>query len=246
MNFKTFQKSIKEICDDNKLILRDKLSDDSYIASIMDPDDSKNNVLNLSAKDGDVNTYVVTNDGDEIEKFNKSGDYNDAEYLEFAMDSIDSFKILSGIDPDDTDDNGDPILNEDEDQENNQFSGIADGLNTIKLAQKKVADQLRELSELSDDPEVIAIVMDLSNNAYSAVLDIEAAVDSYNEIMEIPDEEDEDLDEAIEDTNAKIEESRNRIKIAESVIAMRKMSKSGLIESQDFKRFESLINEIFD
>lgn len=243
MDYKRLQKNVKDICDQNGLILSDELSEDSYIATIMDSDQEKNNALNISAGENGIETSVVTSDGDEVEKFTKDGDFNDGEGLEFVMDSIDSFKILSGIDPNETDENGNPILNEDEDM-SDEFSGIVDGLSKIKLDQKRIADKLRDLSKLSDDPEVIAIVMDLANNSYSAILDMEAAIDSYNEIMEIPEEDEEDLDDVIEESEKKITEARCRIDIAKSVMAMRSLNKSGIISDENLKVFESVCREI--
>lgn len=237
------QKNVKDLCDQNGLILSDKLSEDSYIATIMDSDQEKNNALNISAGENGIETSVVTSDGNEVEKFTKDGDFNDDEGLEFVMDSIDSFQILSGIDPDETDDNGNPILNEDEDV-TDEFSGIVDGLNKIKLDQKRIADRLRDLSKLSDDPEIIAIVMDLSNNSYSAVLDMEAAIDSYNEIMNVPEEDNPD-EEVIEESERKVYEARNRIDIAKSVMAVKSLNRLGTISDKYCKAYEDVCRQIF-
>ena len=244
MNYKVLQKSVKEICDENGMFLSDNLKDDSYMATVMDSEESKNNALNILANSNGIETSVISTDGNEIEKFTKTGDFNDDEGLEFIIDSIDSFSIMSGIEPDDTDQNGNPILNEDESKES-KFSGIVDGLNTIILDQKRTADNLRDLSELSDDPEVIAIIMDLANNSYASVLDMEAAIDSYNEIMEIPDIED-DESEIDESIDMKIEESRHRVKIAESLISARSLNKLGIISDDNLEMLEESLRQIFD
>lgn len=245
MDYKRLQKNVQDICNQNNLILSDELNEDSYIATIMDSDQEKNNALNISAGENGIETSVVTSNGDEVEKFSKDGEFNDDEGLEFVMDSIDSFQILSGIDPKETDDEGNPILNEDEDV-TDEFSGIVDGLNKIKLDQKRIADKLRDLSKLSDDPEVIAIIMDLSNNSYSAILDMEAAIDSYNEIMEIPEEDESEDEEITEESKKRVCEAKNRVDVARSVMAVKELNKSGVISDEDCKAYEDVCRRMFD
>ena len=239
MNLKTFQKSIKEICDENNFILSDELGENSYTASIMDSDNSKDNVLNLFVDDNKIETYVTTSDGDEIEKFVKDDDFNDDEGLEFAMDSIDSFKVLSGIDPNniEKDENGNPILNEDENHKD-----IVSGLDKIKMGIKSSADSLIDLSKISNNPEIISIIVDLANNAYALVLDIESAVDSYYEIQE---QDIEDSQEERENLQDEIDESKERIKIAKAQLSMKNLLKKGTISKESYNEFEHLLTKIF-
>lgn len=239
MNLKTFQKSIKEICDENNFILSDELTENSYTASIMDSDDSKDNVLNLFVDDNKIETYVTTSDGDEIEKFVKDDDFNDDEGLEFAMDSIDSFKVLSGIDPDniEEDENGNPILNEDENHRD-----VVSGLDKIKMGIKSSADSLIDLSKISNDPEIISIIVDLANNAYALVLDIESAVDSYYEIQE---QDIEDSQEERENLQDEIDESKERIKIAKAQLSMKNLFRKGIISKENYNEFDQLLTRIF-
>lgn len=239
MNLKTFQKSIKEICDENNFILSDELTENSYTASIMDSDDSKDNVLNLFVDDNKIETYVTTSDGDEIEKFVKDDDFNDDEGLEFAMDSIDSFKVLSGIDPDniESDENGNPILNEDENHRD-----VVSGLDKIKMGIKSSADSLIDLSKISNNPEIISIIVDLANNAYALVLDIESAVDSYYEIQE---QDIEDSQEERENLQDEIDESKERIKIAKAQLSMKNLFRKGIISKENYNEFDQLLTRIF-
>lgn len=239
MNLKTFQKSIKEICDENNFILSDELTENSYTASIMDSDDSKDNVLNLFVDDNKIETYVTTSDGDEIEKFVKDDDFNDDEGLEFAMDSIDSFKVLSGIDPDniESDENGNPILNEDENHRD-----VVSGLDKIKMGIKSSADSLIDLSKISNNPEIISIIVDLANNAYALVLDIESAVDSYYEIQE---QDIEDSQEERENLQDEIDESKERIKIAKAQLSMKNLFRKGVISKENYNEFDQLLTRIF-
>ena len=239
MNLKTFQKSIKEICDENNFILSDELTENSYTASIMDSDDSKDNVLNLFVDDNKIETYVTTSDGDEIEKFVKDDDFNDDEGLEFAMDSIDSFKVLSGIDPDniEEDENGNPILNEDENHRD-----VVSGLDKIKMGIKSSADSLIDLSKISNNPEIISIIVDLANNAYALVLDIESAVDSYYEIQE---QDIEDSQEERENLQDEIDESKERIKIAKAQLSMKNLFRKGIISKENYNEFDQLLTRIF-
>lgn len=238
-NYKTFQKSIKEICDENNLILSDELGDNSYTASIMDSGESKDNVLNLFADDNKIETYITTSDGDEIEKFIKDGEFNDDEGLEFAMDSIDSFKVLSGIDPNnvETDNNGSPILNEDE-----EHRDIVSGLDKVQATIKSAADNLIELSKLSNNPEITSIIIDLANNAYSLVLDLESSVESYYEIQE---QDLEDSQEEHEKLDDEIEENKERIKIAKAHISMKNLVKKNIVSEEDYHDFENLMTKIF-
>lgn len=238
-NYKTFQKSIKEICDENNLILSDELGDNSYTASIMDSGESKDNVLNLFADDNKIETYITTSDGDEIEKFIKDGEFNDDEGLEFAMDSIDSFKVLSGIDPNnvETDNNGSPILNEDE-----EHRDIVSGLDKVQATIKSAADNLIELSKLSNNPEITSIIIDLANNAYSLVLDLESSVESYYEIQE---QDLEDSQEEHEKLDDEIEENKERIKIAKAQISMKNLVKKNIVSEEDYHDFENLMTKIF-
>lgn len=239
MNLKTFQKSIKEICDENNFILSDELTENSYTASIMDSDDSKDNVLNLFVDDNKIETYVTTSDGDEIEKFVKDDDFNDDEGLEFAIDSIDSFKVLSGIDPDniEEDENGNPILNEDENHRD-----VVSGLDKIKMGIKSSADSLIDLSKISNNPEIISIIVDLANNAYALVLDIESAVDSYYEIQE---QDIEDSQEERENLQDEIDESKERIKIAKAQLSMKNLFRKGIISKENYNEFDQLLTRIF-
>lgn len=239
MNLKTFQKSIKEICDENNFILSDELTENSYTASIMDSDDSKDNVLNLFVDDNRIETYVTTSDGDEIEKFVKDDDFNDDEGLEFAMDSIDSFKVLSGIDPDniESDENGNPILNEDKNHRD-----VVSGLDKIKMGIKSSADSLIDLSKISNNPEIISIIVDLANNAYALILDIESAVDSYYEIQE---QDIEDSQEERENLQDEIDESKERIKIAKAQLSMKNLFRKGVISKENYNEFDQLLTRIF-
>ena len=239
MDLKSFQKNIKEICDENNLILSDELEEDSYVASIADSDETKNNVLNIYSDGSKIETYVTTSDGEEVEKFAKEGEFNDDEGLEFAMDSIDSFKVLSGIDPDniETDDNGNPILNEDE-----EHRDIISGLDRVKMTIKSAADSLLDLSKLSDNPEIISIIVDLANNAYALVLDIESAVDSYYEIQE---QDIEDSKEEREEAQNDVDEAKDRIKIAKAQLSMKNLANKNVISMESYHEFESLMTKIF-
>ena len=69
---------------------------------------------------------------------------------------------------------------------------IIEQLYVISERQQRVADMLKDLSDETDDVDIVALITSLSANAYEFAVDIEDTVDTYKEILE---DEMEELDD---------------------------------------------------
>lgn len=84
----------------------------------------------------------------------------------------------------DDDDNEDILL---EIEEESIYSNLPEGLRDTTAIASRLGDSLREISKLSEDTEMVKIIIDLANSAYALSLDIEDALETLIEL------EDDDL-----------------------------------------------------
>lgn len=141
----------------------------------------------------------------------------------------------------DGDDDTKDLLTEDDSSE---YSTIPGGLEEIKNKIQGIGDSLKELSNLSNSLEMISIIMDLANSAYALAIDVDDSIESYNEIMEVP--EDEELDPDVEGEESANESKKvmsAKLNIANSILSVRKIE--GLsVELRE--KFEEACKSLFE
>lgn len=71
---------------------------------------------------------------------------------------------------------------------------IIENLLEISKKQQRVSDMLKDLSDETDDVDIVALITSLSASGYELAIDIEDAVDTYKEILEDEMEELDDVD----------------------------------------------------
>lgn len=73
-----------------------------------------------------------------------------------------------------------------------EYTNLIDGLKDTYSKADALGNLLKSISDLTDDVEMKAIVLDIANSAYNLALDIKDAGDTYAELQQ---EEVEDLGE---------------------------------------------------
>lgn len=136
----------------------------------------------------------------EIEKSGETVESYDADFEDTAdldkkiSTAVDTYSTIASADyvPGEDDSEDDEILVEDpiDEPETGKYSNVPAGLLTVKDMAKKVGDELKAISDMTNDTEIIAIIMDLANSAFALALDIEDATDTYNELQGEESEED--------------------------------------------------------
>jgi len=189
-------KEFKEYCESNDFIIKESIEDESYVFSLTKSDENSDILINGIVSSDSVSLYITDDKGKVIDKMSENYE-NTTELLSYLKGALVTSNLLSG-ETGLVDDPEDDILTEDESSE---YSTIPGGLEEIKDKVKNIGDALKDLSGLSSSLEITSIVMDLANSAYALALDIDSSIESYNEIMEIPEEEDiEELDPDIDDS----------------------------------------------
>lgn len=232
MSNKSFDSLIKK-CEKRNLCIGENIVDDTYRATIMHKE-NKDISLNIELTESKFSAFVFSsnkNDEADILESLEVDITSDDDINKSVDDSINTFDVIKDIDPDD-------ILTENEEDDND--TDIISGLNSIKDNLKASADKLKNLSDLSDNVEIISIIMDLSNNAYSLILDIDSAIESYNEILEIPEDE-----EDIDDKESSVEESKARINVANAMMSVNTACKLGVISESKCNNFIKACKNLF-
>lgn len=78
---------------------------------------------------------------------------------------------------DSSDDEDNDILTEESD-----YTSIPAGLMSIKDEIKAIGDKLKSVSGMTNDVEMIAVIIDLANSAYALALDVEDSIETYNDL----------------------------------------------------------------
>lgn len=236
-------KELSDYCDDNNLILKEEIDDGNYICSITDKDCDHNNMLNCMISDDDnLQLFIVNSDGKIIDTI-ENGECSD-DILESIQSCVD---VMNTLDDGDGLDGRKLILNEDgddevvEDSSEESTGNIVDTLNSCKFNLKDIADKIKNASDYTDDAEIASVIVDLASNAYSLILDIESAIETYNESQGIDSE-----DDSIEEESLSLaEETKSRLKVMESVSAMLALSKFGKVSKESYNEYMDVCNKIF-
>lgn len=230
----------KSYCEDNGFIIEESIDDGSYVFSLTKSEEGSDILINGIVTKDDVTLYITDDNGKVIDKISENYD-NEDELLSYLKGTLVTSNLLSGetglID-------GDEILTEDSEESDSEYSTIPGGLEEIKNKIQNIGDLLKDLSELSNSLEIISIVMDLANSAYSFALDIDDSIATYNEIMEIP-EEPEELDPDIDGEDTETESKKvaeAKLSVAKAMLLVRGMN----LGENKVKRFENFCKSLFD
>ena len=82
--------------------------------------------------------------------------------------------------------------------------------------------------------------MDLANSAYGLALDLEEAIDTYNELIA------EDSEEVDGEAEESVNEANCRVQVARSVLAIRSLVKAGIISDKYQEEYESLCRKLLN
>lgn len=160
-------------------IVKEAVKNNKYIAVIK----NENSITSLRTviSENKINVTISRN-GKVLEKY--SNDYETDNDIDREMktaictynelDDIEDFEI-------DSDEDEEIVLTEEE-PEGSKFTSIEMGLTSIKDAIKSVADDTKEISDMTSDVEMITVIMDIANDLYSSVLDVEDALETYKEL----------------------------------------------------------------
>lgn len=192
----TFEKIIKdgtyeefkEYCESNDFIITESVEDNSYVFSLIKSEEDSNILINGIVTDTSIALYITDEDGNIIDKISEDYD-NDSELLSYLKGALVTSNLLSGETGLIDDEDDEEILTEDGEESGSEYSTIPGGLEEIKNKVQGIGDSLKELSGLSNSLDITSIIMELANSAYSLALDIDSSIESYNEIMEIPEED---------------------------------------------------------
>lgn len=231
----------KEYCKSNGFIIEESIEDNSYIFSLTKSEEDTNILINGIVTEDTISLYITDDEGNVIDKISENYD-NDEERLSYLKGALVTSNLLSGetglIDDPEND-----ILTEDDDSES-EYSTIPGGLEEIKNKVQNIGDSLKDLSDLSNSLEITSIVMDLANSAYSLAIDIDDSIESYNDIMEIPEETDEELDPDVNESYSN--ESRKvlnaKLNIANSILSVRGLKGISL---ESLNKFEDACKSLF-
>lgn len=236
----------KDYCKSNDFIIEESIEDNSYVFSLTKSEEDTNILINGIVTEDSVSLYITSEDGDVIDKISESYD-NDSELLSYLKGALVTSNLLSGetglIDDPEND-----ILTEDENSESSsEYSTVPGGLEEIKNKVQEIGNSLRSLSDLSNSLEITSIVMDLANSAYALALDIDDSIESYNEIMEIPEEDnEEELDPDIETESHNKEAGKvlsAKLNLANSILSIRGIKS---ISKESREQFENICKSLFE
>lgn len=237
---KTYEE-FKEYCESNDFIIEESIDDNSYVFSLTKSEEDSDILINGIVTEDTISLYITNEEGEVIDKISDSYD-NDSELLSYLKGALVTSNLLSGeTGLIDGDDDTKDLLTEDDSSE---YSTIPGGLEEIKNKIQGIGDSLKELSNLSNSLEMISIIMDLANSAYALAIDVDDSIESYNEIMEVP--EDEELDPDVEGEESANESKKvmsAKLNIANSILSVRKIE--GLsVESRE--KFEEACKSLFE
>lgn len=237
---------LSSICESKGLILCQNadLENNLFICSMTESKSNKPNTLNYAISDKNVRICIIEpNSKTVFEDFTK--DYNtDNELIETIDDALDTLDLVNQVDIDPEKDNKE-LLVEDEIEDDNSPVNIVSELDRCKMEIKHLSDRLKDLSSSTDNIEMISIILDIANNGYSLSLDIESAIDTYNDIMGVQEQEDED-NKVSEDLEKSISENSERINVAKAQLSMRNLYKLQKVTKEQFERYIDCCKEIFD
>lgn len=171
-----------------------KLEDNDLVINCND----KPFTATMTHSDGSISTVVTNTDtGKEIDNYDVdiSGLETANDIQEELIKATDIFKAISEADLDDYTPNNDDdsedinVLNEEDEDTNEDIvtegnSDIPSGLKTVHGIAQDLGDKLRALSATTDDVEMVSIIMDLANSAYSLAIDIDDAYQSYVDMLQ--------------------------------------------------------------
>ena len=72
------------------------------------------------------------------------------------------------------------ILNEE------KYTSLEDGLKDVQDRVKSISRTLKQLSQMSEDEEIVALVSDIANSADALSVDMDEALDMCTDIVENP------------------------------------------------------------
>ena len=229
----------KEYCESNEFIIEESIDDNSYVFSLTKSEEDTDILINGIVTEDSISLYITNEDGDVIDKISENYE-NDSELLSYLKGALVTSNLLSGetglIDDEDSD-----ILTEDE--ESSEYSTIPGGLEEIKNKVQSIGDSLKDLSSLSNSLEMVSIIMDLANSTYALAIDIDDSIESYNEIMEIPEDEELDPDIDEESTNESKKRMSAKLNIANSILSVRGV-KGISVEARE--KFEDACRLLFE
>lgn len=230
----------KEYCENNDFIIEESVEDNSYIFSLTRSDTSSEILINGIVTEDSITLYVTDEEGNVIDKIEDTYD-NESELLSYLKGALVTSNLLSGETGLIDDDEEGEIFTEDEDSDSSEYSTIPGGLEEIENKIKVIGDSLKDLSGLSNSLDITSIIMDLANSAYSLALDVDGAIEQYNEIMEIPEEEELEPEDGEVSESKKISEAKMNMVICG--LSLRKLNSI----SEDKKiEFENICKSIFD
>lgn len=233
---------LKNLCKEKGLIIAESKSDDTLLVTIMSEDKDCDNTLNISIDGNKLEAYIMDSNGKVLENFNKltEGSGVENETLSEIVNTFDAFNDMDGeIEGIDVED-----INVVEEAAEEGYKSIDSGLYDLKLKSKWIGDRIKELSELTDDVEYISVLLDLASSAYSLYLDIDSAIETYDEMMN-PDESVTESFEKKVEVEKEFNESKSRLVIAKSLMEVRKLNSNDIISNDKLEEFESVFKKLF-
>ena len=228
---------LRDLCEKKDLVMAENTEDGARLITIMSKDGRRDNTLNISIKDGELESYIINSKGKIIENFNKIVEDEDLENTTLS-EIVDTFDAINTIDDD--------LIDMEESAENSDesYSSIDSGLADLRVKAKWIGDMIKNLTDYTDDVEFISVLLDLSSSAYSLYLDIESAIETYNELMN-PDETLEDVD-VMQVVEESLSESKSKLVIAKSLMEVRRLADNNKIEKEKLDQFETAYKELFN
>lgn len=223
---------LSECAKSNNLLITEGINDEFHAYIFSAKKENSDMIINGAIYEDHIDVVMTDEAGGTLESFSRKYE-SDESLMDILKTSFDTYSTLESVGLSDNSEN--EIVKE----ENEEFTSIPAGLATLKDKAKSLADDLKDLSSRTQDVEMIAIIMDLANTAYTLALNIDDANESYDEINGIEEDSEETQDESI-----KVDEIQARIKIAESVIAMRDLVKSDVVTKENCTKYEQLIKDI--
>lgn len=155
--------------------------------------DSNNVSARISKESDSLHTIISSKDGKTIDEYSIKMESNNA-----LLQSMSIFKAISesiitnsnctkdGCEEECSDEN---ILNEEDtdptdDTTLDDITDIPSGLRVLYAEAKRLGDKLRKLSTMSDDVDMVTVIMDLANSAYGIAIDIEDANQTYIDLLQ--------------------------------------------------------------
>lgn len=178
---------LEEYASNKGLLIGQDVEDDLYVFTLMSEDSNNGNelMLNGTISEDTVQVFIIDDNSEVVETLDQKYDTDSEEELfETIKSLIVTYEILNDIGLDSH--NVDEVPEDGEILNEEKYTSLEDGLKDVQDRVKSISRTLKQLSQMSEDEEIVALVSDIANSADALSVDMDEALDMCTDIVENP------------------------------------------------------------